>query len=300
MIALFRVQLDHDIHAAHDGVVSTSAEVAEASIRSEDERQAVHDHQEPLLPLNVSSHSMSGPNSSNPQDVRKFVDLSGESCELVTSSLIVLTHVVLADLCSGSGRSAPERWHADLNDLSFVVPLNCPMSTPVASRKTVTEPKEGSPDFRVTEKLRLTEEVLILRRDLDKSRETVLEMGSYSRNLEHQLGECQMKIRETQDAWRDSRIKFVEIVGLLSLRRLEFESLTAEVQTSQFKCSQATFLSTALQERVTQLETELKSLRNAKKDPTSSSARINKNPFGSQAQTDSYLFQPTDTGMDVP
>lgn len=209
--------------------------------------------------------------------------------------------MTLADLCSDSGRVAPERWHADLDDLSFVVPLDCPMSTPVAPRKTVTESKEGSLDLRVAEQLRLTEEeVLILRRDLDKSRETILEMESCSRNLEHQLGKCQIKVREAQDAQRDSRIKFVEVVGLLSLRRIELESLTAEVQTSQFKCSQATFLSTALQERVSQLEIELKSLRNAKKDTTSSSARINKNPFGSQAQPDSHLFQPTDTGMDVP
>jgi hypothetical protein len=175
------------------------------------------------------------------------------------------------------------------------------MSTPVASRKMVTEPKEGSLDSKVAEQLRLAEaEVLILRRDLDKSRETILEMESYSRNLELQLGKCQMEVREVQDAHRDSRIKFVEVVGLLSLRRIELESLTAEVQTSQFKCSQAKFLSTALQGRVTQLETELKSLRKAKKDPTSSSARINKNPFGSQAQKDSPLFQPTDTGMNVP
>jgi len=84
MITLFRAQSDHDIHAAHDGVISTSAEVTESSVGSEDERRAVHDHQEPSLPLNLSSHSISGATSSNPRDIGKFVDLSGDFCELVT------------------------------------------------------------------------------------------------------------------------------------------------------------------------------------------------------------------------
>jgi hypothetical protein len=81
MITLFCAQSDH---AAHDGVVSISAEVTESSVRFEDEHWAVHDHQEPSLPLNLSNHSMSRVALSNPRDVGTFVDLSGDFCELIT------------------------------------------------------------------------------------------------------------------------------------------------------------------------------------------------------------------------
>jgi len=46
-----------------------------------------------------------------------------------------------------------------------------------------------------------------------------------------------VKLRETQDARRDSRIKFVQVVELLRLCRAELESSVAEVKASQFKCS---------------------------------------------------------------
>jgi chromosome segregation ATPase len=119
-----------------------------------------------------------------------------------------------------------------------------------------------------TEQLRLTEEeVLILRRDLGRSRATIREVKSRARDLEHQLRMCQVKLRETQDARRESRIRFVEVVELLSLRRAELESSIAEAKASQFKCSQVTFLSAALQQRVTELEAEVKTLKTNPTDP---------------------------------
>ena len=150
----------------------------------------------------------------------------------------------------------------------------------------------SSEELAVTnEQLRLTEEeVLILRRRLDQSRETIWEMENHTRRLEHQLGKCQIKVREAQDARRDNRIKFVGVLGLLSLRHIELESLIDEVRSSQFKCSQVTFLSAALQERVTDLEAEVKSLKGARKGFT---------PLPIRARTDACLFQATDTGMDV-
>ena len=119
-----------------------------------------------------------------------------------------------------------------------------------------------------TEQLRLTkEEVLNLRRDLGRSRETIREVKSRARDLEHKLWMCEVKLRETQDARRDSRIRFVQVVELLSLRRAELESSIAEAKASQFKCSQVTFLSAALQERVTELEAEVKTLKTNPTDP---------------------------------
>jgi chromosome segregation ATPase len=113
-----------------------------------------------------------------------------------------------------------------------------------------------------TEQLRLTEEeVLILRRDLGRSRATIREVKSRARDLEHKLGMCQARLRKTQDARRDARIRFAQALELLSLRRADFEWSIAEAKASQFKCSQVTFLSAALQERVTELEAEVKTLK---------------------------------------
>ena len=119
-----------------------------------------------------------------------------------------------------------------------------------------------------TEQLRLTEEeVLILRRDLGRSRETIREVKSRARDLEHKLQMCQARLRKTQDARRNARIRFVQAMELLSLRRAELESSIAEAKASQFKCSQVTFLSAALQGRVTELEAEVKTLKTNPTDP---------------------------------
>ena len=143
-----------------------------------------------------------------------------------------------------------------------------------------------------TEKLQLIEqEVPTLRRGLEKSKEAMCYMENHARDLEYELHECQAKLREALDARRECRIKFVEVVGLLRQRRTELELSMAETKASQFKSSQVRLLSAALQERVTELEAEVKALKSTQK----SSARM-------APGTDSCLFFPTDrdTGMDTP
>ena len=170
--------------------------------------------------------------------------------------------------------------------------------TPPSS--SASDAKSNEPDDRhleeelemTTEKLKLAEqEVLKLRRNLEHSKEAMWDMKNHARYLEYELHECQAKLREALDARRECRIKFVEVVGLLRQRRTELELSTAEIKASQFKCSQITFLSAALQERVTELEAEVKTLKSTRK----SSERI-------APRTESLSVFPTDreTGMGAP
>jgi hypothetical protein len=140
------------------------------------------------------------------------------------------------------------------------------------------------------EQLRLSEEeVLSLRSQLDQSKETVQEMGTLTRVLEYELDLCRTALQETQDARRAGRIKFIEAVGLLRLRRAELESLMAEAEGSQFRCSQVMFLSAALQERVTDLEAQVETLKSAQKRATTL-----------PAYSGSHSFCPSNTGMCAP
>jgi chromosome segregation ATPase len=121
------------------------------------------------------------------------------------------------------------------------------------------------------ELLRLSEEqVRDLRRELDRSRETFCEVETRVRALEHELDICQAKLQEARDAQHASEVNFAEAAQLLRVHQVESESSMARAEESQFKCSQATFLCAALQERVTELEAEVKKLKSTRKYRTHS------------------------------
>ena len=72
-------------------------------------------------------------------------------------------------------------------------------------------------------------------------------------------------MREAQDAQLASEVKITEATQLLRVHQAESESSMARAEESQLKCSQATFLCAALQERVTELEAKVKKLKSARK-----------------------------------
>jgi hypothetical protein len=128
--------------------------------------------------------------------------------------------------------------------------------------------------------LRLTQEdVRLMRRDLDEEREMRREVETH---IEHELDMCQAKLEEVQDARRIGRIKFIEAIELLRLRSADAESLRAEAEATRFRCSQVTFLSAALRERVTDLEGELRTLKSA---------------WLCSAPTPATIIPPADTGL---
>jgi chromosome segregation ATPase len=136
------------------------------------------------------------------------------------------------------------------------------------------------------EQLRLAgEETLSVRRDLDQFIEVLIDVETYARGLEDQLDECLARLREAQGSRRANLIKLDEAVELLNLRNAELETSLAEAEASQFRCSQVSFLSAALQERVTELEAEIKKLKSTQKYSAIPAAN-----------TDSRLSRPTDTG----
>jgi septal ring factor EnvC (AmiA/AmiB activator) len=107
-----------------------------------------------------------------------------------------------------------------------------------------------------TEQLRLVEhEVLTLRRDLDQAREQVQKVATHATDLET---DYRVKLREAEDARRASETNLVHVVDQLCLQSLELKLSRAGVEASHFKCSQITFLSAALQERIYELEAEAK------------------------------------------
>jgi hypothetical protein len=112
------------------------------------------------------------------------------------------------------------------------------------------------------EQLRLTQEdVRQLRRDLDREKEM---RRGVETHIEHELDMCQAKLEEVQDARRTGSIKFFEAIELLRLRSADAESLKVEAEDTRFRCEQVTLLSAALQERVTDLEAELRTLKSAR------------------------------------
>jgi chromosome segregation ATPase len=142
---------------------------------------------------------------------------------------------------------------------------------------TPTEPDDHSPERELAatvEKLRLTEEkVLALRRDLDRSRKAMCGVESDARDLGHELCQCQTKLRESTDERRAMETQFDERLRLSSA---ELESLRAQVEASQLKYSQATSLSTALQNRVDELEDQITTLKGSRN--RHSTTAINANP----------------------
>lgn len=109
------------------------------------------------------------------------------------------------------------------------------------------------------EKLRVAEvEVLTMRDDLGQSSETLREVKAHITGLQAEWDMCQAMLREEQSARCTSMIELLEVVEHLHLSQAESESLKAEAEQSQFRCSQLVFLCAALQERVTELETKVK------------------------------------------
>ena len=137
------------------------------------------------------------------------------------------------------------------------------------------KPKEGD-EMRLEEliaakeQLRLAEEVRDLRRELGQSRESLREAETHARS---ELDACQATMREAQDAQYASEVKFTEATQLLRVLQAESESSKARAERSQFKYSQATFLCVALQERATELEAEVKTLKNTRKYRAHSDSR---------------------------
>jgi hypothetical protein len=109
------------------------------------------------------------------------------------------------------------------------------------------------------EKLRVAEEeVLTMRDDLGQSSETLREVKAHITCLQAEWDMCQAMLREEQGARCTSMIELVEVIELLHLSQAESESLKAEAEQSQFRCSQLMFLCAALRERVTELEAKVK------------------------------------------
>jgi chromosome segregation ATPase len=134
------------------------------------------------------------------------------------------------------------------------------------------------------EQLRLTqEEICQLRHDLDREKEMRRDVETH---IEHELDMCQAKLEAVQDARRTGRIKFIEAIELLRLRSANAESLKVEAEDTRFRCEQVTFLSAALQQRVTDLEAELRTLKSARLCSTPTQATI-RSPF----------IRPADTGL---
>jgi len=104
------------------------------------------------------------------------------------------------------------------------------------------------------------EEFLTVRRDLDQSRETLQEVKNYIAFFQHEREMCKAMLRESQDARRSSITDLAEVLGLLRVSQ-------AESEESQIRCSQATFLCAALQERVTELEDKVKKLNYSEMTP---------------------------------
>ena len=124
------------------------------------------------------------------------------------------------------------------------------------------------------EQLRLAEEeVRDLRRELGQSRESLREVETHVRALEYELDICRATVREAQDAEYASEVKLTEATQLIRVHQTESESSMVRAEESQFKCSQATFLCTALQERVTELEAKVKTSKSAQKYRAHSSSR---------------------------
>ena len=118
------------------------------------------------------------------------------------------------------------------------------------------------------EQLRLAEEeVLTVRRDLHQSREILREVKTHVKLLESEWEMCKVMLRESQDARRTSMTKLAEVVELLRVSQAEAESSMANAEESRSTCSQVKVLCAALQERVTELETEVKKSRYSTRTP---------------------------------
>jgi hypothetical protein len=114
-----------------------------------------------------------------------------------------------------------------------------------------------------------------VRRELDQSKATLREVETHVMALEYELGLCQATLRKAQDARHASKVELDEVAQLLRQHQAESESSMARAEASQFKFSQATLLCAALQERVTELEAQVKTLSSTQKYPATRAAHTN-------------------------
>ncbi|KAH9987797.1 hypothetical protein BJV77DRAFT_770227 [Russula vinacea] len=100
-----------------------------------------------------------------------------------------------------------------------------------------------------------------VRHDLDQSRGLLREVKTRIRSLQAEWDTSQALLRDAQNARCADMIKLAEVLEHLRASRAESKSSMAEAERSRFRCSQATFLCAALQERVAELEAEVKKLK---------------------------------------
>jgi hypothetical protein len=74
-------------------------------------------------------------------------------------------------------------------------------------------------------------------------------------------------LREAQDARRASMTKLAEVIELLRVSQAESESSMTSAEESRFTCPQVKCLCATLQERVTELEAEIKKPRYSTRTP---------------------------------
>ena len=123
------------------------------------------------------------------------------------------------------------------------------------------KPNNEQQESRLQDELEVTKEQLFLveedfntaLRDIDESRETLQEVKSHVVSLQFEWEMCKGMLREAQDARRSSMTDLAQVIELLRVSQTEWEE-------SQLRCSQVTFLCTALQERVVELEAEVEKL----------------------------------------
>jgi chromosome segregation ATPase len=111
------------------------------------------------------------------------------------------------------------------------------------------------------ERLRLVKEVVAMRRRIDQSKDPAKEAGGQARKLEHELEKSQAKLRESEDERRTMEIGFTEHLRHSSA---ELESSRAQVEALKLDCSRATSLSTALQDRIYELEAQATARRSTR------------------------------------
>jgi len=189
------------------------------------------------------------------------------------SSTLQADHLLQISACFNQVSHVTESHVAALEGLLGRI---CQLESERAQPVTPTEPDDNSLERELAEtaeKLRITEEkVLTLRRNFNQSRKAMCDMESQTRDVGHELDKCQARLRESEDERRAMEIQFAERLRLLSA---ELESSKAQVEASRLECSQATSLSTTLQERIDELEVQITTLKNTRNYPSTTNIDAN-------------------------